>query len=136
MQSGFLRFYRNFLIAKMTKLLFQHHGISTIICGLQNGRGKDCATETDSNMIPIFEKAKALITDRTRAIVLVSPNNPSGSIYSNELLQNFYKLCSSTNIQLILDETYKDFHPNVSQPHKLLENNNWHQTLTILLFIF
>jgi aspartate/methionine/tyrosine aminotransferase len=41
-------------------------------------------------------------------------------------------LCRSNNIRLILDETYKDFHPNVSQPHKLLENNQWHQTLTIL----
>ena len=88
--------------------------------------------ETDSNMVPIFEKAEVLITDRTRAIVLVSPNNPSGSIYSNELLQKFYKLCSSNNIRLILDETYKDFHPNVSQPHKLFENTEWHQTLTIL----
>ena len=109
-----------------TPWYFNHH------MWLQMAGVKTVPLETDSNMTPILEKAKALITDRTRAIVLVSPNNPSGSIYSNELLQNFYKLCSSSNIQLILDETYKDFHPNVSQPHKLLENVNWHQTLTIL----
>jgi len=109
-----------------TPWYFNHH------MWLQMAGVKTVPLETDSNMIPILEKAKALITDRTRAIVLVSPNNPSGSIYSNELLQKFYKLCSSNNIRLILDETYKDFHPNVSQPHKLFENTDWHQTLTIL----
>ena len=109
-----------------TPWYFNHH------MWLQMAGVKTVPLETDSKMIPIFEKAEALITDRTRAIVLVSPNNPSGSIYSNELLQKFYKLCSSNNIRLILDETYKDFHPNVSQPHKLFENNDWKQTLTIL----
>tara|TARA_B100000989_G_C19519618_1_gene463485 strand:+ start:182 stop:1414 length:1233 start_codon:yes stop_codon:yes gene_type:complete len=109
-----------------TPWYFNHH------MWLQMAGVKTVPLETDSNMVPIFEKAEALITDRTRAIVLVSPNNPSGSIYSNELLQKFYKLCSSNNIRLILDETYKDFHPNVSQPHKLFENTEWHQTLTIL----
>ena len=109
-----------------TPWYFNHH------MWLQMAGVKTVPLETDSNMIPVFEKAEALITDRTRAIVLVSPNNPSGSIYSNELLQKFYKLCSSNNIRLILDETYKDFHPNVSQPHKLFENNDWKQTLTIL----
>ena len=109
-----------------TPWYFNHH------MWLQMAGVKTVPLETDSNMIPILEKAEALITNKTRAIVLVSPNNPSGSIYSNELLQKFFKLCSSNNIRLILDETYKDFHPNVSQPHKLLENINWHQTLTIL----
>ena len=109
-----------------TPWYFNHH------MWLQMAGVKTVPLETDSNMVPIFEKAEVLITDRTRAIVLVSPNNPSGSIYSNELLQKFYKLCSLNNIRLILDETYKDFHPNVSQPHKLFENTEWHQTLTIL----
>ena len=86
----------------------------------------------DLDMNPIIEKAEALITDRTRAIVLVSPNNPSGAIYSNQLLQKFFDLCKSNQIRLIIDETYKDFHPNASQPHTLLENNNWDQVLTIL----
>ena len=41
-------------------------------------------------------------------------------------------MCKSNQIRLIIDETYKDFHPNASQPHTLLENNNWDQVLTIL----
>ena len=109
-----------------TPWYFNHH------MWLQMAGVKSIPLDTDANMNPIIEKAEALITDRTRAIVLVSPNNPSGAIYSNQLLQKFFDLCKSNQIRLIIDETYKDFHPNASQPHKLLENNNWDQVLTIL----
>ena len=109
-----------------TPWYFNHH------MWLQMAGVKSIPLETDANMNPVLEKAEALITDRTRAIVLVSPNNPSGAIYSNQLLQKFFDLCKSNQIRLIIDETYKDFHPNASQPHTLLENNNWDQVLTIL----
>ena len=109
-----------------TPWYFNHH------MWLQMAGVKSIPLDTDANMYPIIEKAEALITDRTRAIVLVSPNNPSGAIYSNQLLQKFFDLCKSNQIRLIIDETYKDFHPNASQPHTLLENNNWDQVLTIL----
>ena len=109
-----------------TPWYFNHH------MWLQMAGVKSIPLDTDANMNPIIEMAEALITDRTRAIVLVSPNNPSGAIYSNQLLQKFFDLCKSNQIRLIIDETYKDFHPNASQPHTLLENNNWDQVLTIL----
>ena len=109
-----------------TPWYFNHH------MWLQMAGVKSIPLDTDANMNPIIEKAEALITDRTRAIVLVSPNNPSGAIYSNQLLQKFFDLCKSNQIRLIIDETYKDFHPNASQPHTLLENNNWDKVLTIL----
>ena len=109
-----------------TPWYFNHH------MWLQMAGVKSIPLDTDANMNPIIEKAEALITDRTRAIVLVSPNNPSGAIYPNQLLQKFFDLCKSNQIRLIIDETYKDFHPNSSQPHTLLENNNWDQVLTIL----
>ena len=109
-----------------TPWYFNHH------MWLQMAGVKSIPLDTDANMNPIIENTEALITDRTRAIVLVSPNNPSGAIYSNQLLQKFFDLCKSNQIRLIIDETYKDFHPNASQPHTLLENNNWDQVLTIL----
>ena len=109
-----------------TPWYFNHH------MWLQMAGVKSIPLDTDANMNPIVEKAEALITDRTRAIVLVSPNNPSGAIYSNQLLQKFFDLCKSNQIRLIIDETYKDFHTNASQPHTLLENNKWDQVLTIL----
>jgi aspartate/methionine/tyrosine aminotransferase len=51
----------------------------------------------------------ALITPRTRAIVLVSPNNPGGAEYPAETLRAFFDLARARDLALIVDETYRDF---------------------------
>ena len=58
---------------------------------------------------PLPEDAAALIDDRTRAIVLCSPNNPTGAIYPPHIIEGFYDLAKARGIALIIDETYKDF---------------------------
>jgi aspartate/methionine/tyrosine aminotransferase len=40
-----------------------------------------------------------------KAIVLVSPNNPTGSIYTKELIWKFTSICSDWKVALIIDET-------------------------------
>lgn len=61
-------------------------------------------------MLPDVATARSLITDRTRAIALVSPNNPTGVEYPADLLAAFFDLAQEAGITLILDETYRDFH--------------------------
>lgn len=46
---------------------------------------------------------------RIKAVVLVTPNNPTGSIYPASLLRSFADICRTNKIALILDETYRDF---------------------------
>lgn len=67
----------------------------------------------------------ALIGERTRAIVLVTPNNPTGAIYPPELIASFYELARERNIALVLDETYKDFMPVERSPHNLFARADW-----------
>ena len=55
---------------------------------------------------PAIETA---ITDRTRAIVTVSPNNPTGAVYPAEILAAINGLCKSRNIYHIADEAYEYF---------------------------
>lgn len=74
-----------------------------------------------------------LISDRTRAIVLVSPNNPTGAIYPRELISRFAVLAQAKNIALILDETYRDFVDG--PPHHLFAKTDWPAYL-IHLFSF
>ncbi|TFY62408.1 hypothetical protein EVG20_g6719 [Dentipellis fragilis] len=50
-----------------------------------------------------------LITGRTKAIALVTPNNPTGAIYSPETIKAFAQLAKDRGIALVLDETYRDF---------------------------
>lgn len=85
--------------------------------------------KTSADLLPDPERAKALITPRTKAIALVSPNNPGGVEYSAELLSAFRDLCRSAGIKLILDETYRDFHSQTGAPHSLFADPDWDDTL-------
>ena len=63
----------------------------------------------DMNMLPDIEIAKKLINKKTKAIVVVTPNNPTGIEYPSDLIENFSNLARNNNIKLIIDETYKNF---------------------------
>ncbi|WP_136635494.1 aminotransferase [Pseudooceanicola onchidii] len=93
------------------------------------------ALPTDAGLFPDVEAAAARITDRTRAIALVSPNNPSGVEYPPELIGAFFDLCQARGIALILDETYRDFHSSQAAPHDLFTRPDWDRTL-IQLYSF
>ncbi|MFT5656776.1 MAG: aspartate/methionine/tyrosine aminotransferase [Gammaproteobacteria bacterium] len=75
--------------------------------------------------IPDHNLAASLINDRTRAIVLVTPNNPTGAIYSPECIEAFYQLAKAHNIALIVDETYRDFSDDSVPPHHLFQHADW-----------
>ena len=79
-------------------------------------------------LIPEAGAAAALITDRTRAIVLVSPNNPGGAEYPAETLTAFRDLARSRGLALIVDETYRDFDSRSGRPHDLFTDPDWADT--------
>ncbi|AXI46167.1 hypothetical protein C1J03_09115 [Sulfitobacter sp. SK012] len=80
-------------------------------------------------MLPDPAQAAALITPRTRAISLVTPNNPCGVEYPADLVQAFFDLARSRGISLIVDETYRDFHSHSGPAHPLFQDPDWHDTL-------
>lgn len=84
---------------------------------------------TGADLLPDPERCAALITSRTRAIALVSPNNPAGVEYPPALLTAFAELAECHGIALILDETYRDFHTRDGAPHALFQNPDWDRTL-------
>ncbi|KAF8442109.1 PLP-dependent transferase [Boletus edulis BED1] len=75
-------------------------------------------TRSDQGFLPSPDECKRLITSKTKAITLVTPNNPTGAIYSPALIAQFAELARENNIALILDETYRDFVEH-SPPHNL-----------------
>lgn len=86
-------------------------------------------------MVPDADQAAALVTPRTRAIVLVSPNNPSGAEYPAEVIRAFFDLCRARGLALVIDETYRDFDSRSGAPHDLFGDPGWGDTL-IQLYSF
>lgn len=87
---------------------------------------------TGADLLPDPEQAAQLITARTRAIVLVSPNNPAGVEYPTALMRAFYDLAKAHDLALIVDETYRDFHSAAGAPHDLFTDPDWDGTLVHL----
>ena len=93
---------------------------------------RNILTMGESGPIPSVADAAAAIDERTRAIVLVTPNNPTGGIFPPEALAAFYALARSKNIALIVDETYKDFRSDPAPPHDLFKRPGWRDTFVQL----
>jgi aspartate/methionine/tyrosine aminotransferase len=87
---------------------------------------------TGEDLIPDAGAAEAQITPRTRAIVLVTPNNPGGVEYSAATMEAFRDLARRRGIALIVDETYRDFHGLEGAPHGLIADPDWDDTVITL----
>jgi aspartate/methionine/tyrosine aminotransferase len=64
---------------------------------------------TDANYQLDLARIRGAITPRTRAIVTVSPNNPSGAVYTSETLRAVNALCAERGIFHVSDEAYEYF---------------------------
>jgi aspartate aminotransferase len=75
-------------------------------------------TPEDGTFTPRFEDIEKAVTSFTRAIIINTPNNPSGVIYPSELVEKLVDLCEKKGIFLVCDDIYHKltFDRNVSVP--------------------
>ncbi len=71
-------------------------------------------TPEDGTFTPRFEEIEQAVTSVTRAIIVNSPNNPSGAIYPLELIEKIVDMCERRGIFMICDDIY----------HKLIFDHN------------
>lgn len=83
-----------------------------------------------AGFVPDVADAERLIDSRTRAIVLVTPNNPTGAVYPPATIAAFAELCARRGLWLVLDETYRDFlPPGVETPHEVFSASGWEESV-------
>ena len=112
---------------------FWNHQQTLEMLGIE-ARPLPCAA--DAGFTPDPEAAEALLDSRVRAIVLVTPNNPTGAVYPPEVIARFQALCQRRGIWLILDETYRDFLPaGQDRAHDAFTDPAWPETV-IQLYSF
>jgi aspartate aminotransferase len=73
---------------------------------IENHGGRVVTIETDERFLPDIDRIAAAIGPRTKALVLNSPNNPTGAVYSAEVLQDLNTLIRPP-LLLISDEPYR-----------------------------
>lgn len=82
----------------------------------------------DNFSLPNIEEFENLITDKTKAILICNPNNPTGYVYSKEELERLIKIVKKHNLFLIVDEVYREFtydgisHTSIMEFNEISEN--------------
>lgn len=75
---------------------------------------------------PDIADIAAAIGPKTRAVCVVTPNNPTGTVYQPRMLSALHTLCRDRDIFLIADETYRDFLPEPEKAaHALFDEPDW-----------
>lgn len=65
--------------------------------------------DASRDLLPDIDRLRAAMTDSTRLLVVNSPNNPTGAVYSKECLQALWQICRDHDCWLLSDEVYADF---------------------------
>ncbi len=77
------------------------------------------------------------ITERTRLLILCSPSNPTGAVYSRETLEKIAEIAVRKNIMILSDECYEKFAFDIKRPHVSIASFNHEiaeRTITINAF--
>ena len=76
---------------------------------LLGGVPVEVPTREEDGFVPSAEAIKERITPRTKAVVINSPNNPTGAVYPPQELRKIAQVCVENNVFLITDECYEAF---------------------------
>lgn len=70
--------------------------------------GKPChyICDEQSDWYPDLDDIRAKITDRTKAIVIINPNNPTGAVYSEDMLRQLVAIAEEHGLIVLADEIY------------------------------
>ena len=78
----------------------------TASASLAGGKPVHYLCDEDNGWMPSLADIRAKITPRTRGIVVINPNNPTGALYSDELLRGIVAIAREHELVLFADEVY------------------------------
>ncbi|AEI08436.1 alanine aminotransferase [Corynebacterium resistens DSM 45100] len=78
----------------------------TASTSLSGGRPVHYLCDEEDNWNPSIEDIKAKVTERTKAIVVINPNNPTGAVYPREILQQIVDIAREHSLLILADEIY------------------------------
>ncbi len=94
----------------------------TAATNLSGGRPVHYRCDEQADWFPDVSDIRSKVTDRTRAIVVINPNNPTGGVYSKEVLEEILQVARENDLIVLADEIYD----------KILYDGAVHQPLAAL----
>ena len=73
---------------------------------LNGGKAVYYRCASDNGFLPDLDQLESVITSKTKAIVVINPNNPSGAVYNQKTLEAIVELVERHNLVLLSDEIY------------------------------
>ena len=103
------------------EVIFPVPGYSSHIRQVQMAGGKTVCVPTieEKGFCLDIERLQDAVNDKTKAIMFSDPNNPTGSVYSKEELENIAEIASKNNLIVITDEAYEHFIFDGRQHHSI-----------------
>lgn len=78
----------------------------TAVASLSGGKPVHYLCDEDNGWMPSLDDVRAKITPRTRGIVVINPNNPTGALYSDDLLKGIVTIAREHGLVIFADEVY------------------------------
>lgn len=78
----------------------------TAVTSLSGGKAVHYLCDEENGWIPDLADMRAKVTPRTKGIVVINPNNPTGVLYSDEVLKGIVGLAREFNLVILADEVY------------------------------
>lgn len=82
--------------------------------------------------IPDSSRIEEVITNRTRAILICNPNNPTGTVFTPEELKRLLIIANRHNLFFIVDETYREFVYDGLAPHSVFHLESENQRVVVV----
>ncbi|MCS4536006.1 pyridoxal phosphate-dependent aminotransferase [Corynebacterium sp. HS2168-gen11] len=78
----------------------------TAATSLAGGKPVHYLCDEDDDWNPSIEDIRAKVSEKTKAIVVINPNNPTGAVYSREVLQRIVDVAREYDLLVLADEIY------------------------------
>ncbi len=78
----------------------------TAAVNLSSGKPVHYLCDEQSDWYPDIDDIKSKITDKTRALLIINPNNPTGAVYSQDILEQLIEIAREHKLVLFADEIY------------------------------
>ena len=78
----------------------------TAATSLAGGKPVHYLCDEENEWMPSVEDIRAKVTDKTKAIVVINPNNPTGAVYSRDVLKEIAQIARENDLLILADEIY------------------------------